>query len=77
MRRCSGRAFSYNKILIIMKKVNFMVTSFEDTRKHGSELKLNTVFRGKITPDGSQIYFTDNAECDWVFWVGDTCIIVD
>lgn len=58
-----------------MEKVNFIITSFEDVRKQGSELELNKVYTGEITPDQSKVYYTDNAQCDWVFYVGDTCVL--
>jgi hypothetical protein len=60
-----------------MKKVNFLITSFEDPRKSQSELELYKVFQGEITEDAKQVYYTDNADTQWVFWVGDTCTVMD
>lgn len=54
----------------------FIVAKINDIRKKGSEIALNRIFIGRLSKDKKKVYYTDNVDCDWCFYVGDTCSIV-
>lgn len=54
-------------------KVDFIPTAFIDPRKFNSELEIGEVFSGMINKEKTMVYYTDNAETEWVFYVNETC----
>lgn len=60
-----------------MSEVYFVITEILDTRKINSEIELDKVFQGELDPSGRVVYFTDKANVQWVFYVSDTCWLVD
>lgn len=62
-----------------MKQVYFYITEFADTRSHGSELELFTVFSGELeeTTPRLKVHYTDKTGDFWTFYVGDTCVLLD
>lgn len=64
-----------------MTKVKFRVLELCDPPKQKSEMAVGNVYIGefeqaKYLPKG-KVTYTDKAEADWIFYVGDTCEIVD
>ncbi len=59
------------------EKVKFKVLKIEDARKQGSEVEIGAEFKGEISSNLKEIYFTDKANCEWVFYIGDTCELVN
>lgn len=60
-----------------MKKVKFRVTELCDSPKQNSDIQLGGEYIGEITDNGKQVYYTDTIETDWVFYVGDTCELIN
>lgn len=59
------------------EKVKFRILKIEDTRKQGSEVEINAELKGEISTNLKEIYFTDKADCEWIFYIGDTCELVN
>ena len=60
-----------------MRKVPFIITQFLDPRKQGSELELNKTFLGELhTEEVDKIYYTDVVGTEWIFYPGETCIVL-
>lgn len=59
------------------QKVSFKILKIEDTVKQGSEVELNKTFIGEISKNLNEVYFTDAAACDWIFYIGDTCELIE
>jgi hypothetical protein len=59
-------------------KVKFKVTSFADRRATNSSLEIGNIYEGSYRTKNNSIWWKDpkNDE-EWVFWVGDTCELVD
>lgn len=59
-------------------EVNFRVLKIEDTRKCNSILKVNATYKGILNKNTNAVYWEDSgSNQDWVFWVGDTCVIIN
>lgn len=58
------------------QKVKFKVLKIEDSRKQGSEIEIEKEFEGEISSNLKEIYFTDKANCQWIFYIGDTCELI-
>lgn len=58
------------------EKVKFKILKIYDTRKQGSEIEIDKEFEGEISSNLKEIYFTDKANCEWVFYIGDTCELI-
>lgn len=56
----------------------FKVTDIIDKRNWGSSLEVGKVYSGMHNPNNKAVYWTDprNSQ-DWVFYVGDTCELVN
>jgi len=52
-------------------KVEFKVLQLVDSVKNGSELEVGNSYSGIM--DSNRIIYTDNVDCEWIFYVGDTC----
>ncbi|MBA4848986.1 hypothetical protein [Emticicia sp. BO119] len=59
-----------------MSVTKFSVLKLDDARSHGSELELNGVYIGELDESKSLVYFTDKAEDEWFFYIGDSCELV-
>jgi len=59
------------------QKVKFKILKIEDYRKQGSEVEIGNEFEGELSPSLKEIYFTDKANCEWIFYIGDTCELVN
>jgi hypothetical protein len=56
----------------------FRVTQIIDKRNWGSSLVIGKTYEGLYTPSNNCIWWTDPANYqEWVFWVGDTCELVN
>lgn len=60
-----------------MSLVKFKVISLDDARSHGSEMAVGNEYSGEMDESGSRVFYTDKANDDWVFYVGDSCEIVN
>lgn len=60
-----------------MSYVKFKVLEVCDTRKEGSQVEVGAVLRGQINNDNTKVFFTDRANCEWIFYIGDTCELVN
>lgn len=58
-------------------KVNFKVTEACDIRKQGSEVAVGAILTGEIDATGHRVFYTDRADVEWIFYVGDTCEIIN
>lgn len=58
-------------------KVKFYINQILDTRKQGSDIQYNRIFVGELQNNTKKIYYTDEADCDWCFWIGKTCTVID
>ncbi|SIT96834.1 hypothetical protein SAMN05660493_01529 [Epilithonimonas bovis DSM 19482] len=59
-------------------KVVFIVTEIADIRKTASSLEIGKEYVGMFIESNNSVSWTDPInEQDWVFWVGDTCEIVN
>lgn len=56
--------------------VKFKVLQVIDSVKQRSQVKIGAVLNGDLSSNGKLVYFTDKANCEWIFYVGDTCEIV-
>jgi hypothetical protein len=59
------------------KFVKFRVLEIVDSRKTGSTIEVGKVFKGLYNPKTNTVNFTDVNEQDWIFYVNDTCEIVE
>ena len=57
--------------------VKFKVTEVCDITKQGSEVAVGNILKGEIENGNRRIFYTDKANCQWIFYVGDTCEIVN
>lgn len=57
-------------------KVIFRVIEVCDIRKQGSQIEVGAILVGSADKSGKRVYFTDKADSQWIFYVGDTCMIV-
>jgi hypothetical protein len=58
-------------------KVKFKVKEVCDSRKQGSNVSVDAVLVGFTDKSGKRVYYRDAAYIDWIFYVGDTCEIVE
>lgn len=59
------------------KFVKFEVLKIEDTRKKGSTIRVGGTYKGLKEENSNCIYYSDINEQDWVFYVDDTCKIIE
>ena len=57
--------------------VKFKVTEVCDIAKQGSEVAVGNILKGELEKGNHRIFYTDKANCQWIFYVGDTCEIVN
>lgn len=62
---------------IFEMNVKFRVLELVDSVKQNSELIVGNVYHGQLSADGKTVYYRDKAEVDWIFYVDDTCEIVN
>lgn len=55
----------------------FEVLKIVDIRKTGSKIEVGSTLKGLYYPQNGSIFFTDDNGQDWVFYVGDTCRIIE
>jgi len=60
-----------------MQAVRFRVLSIEDKRSTNSEIQVGGTYIGEANDLRNRVYYTDNAGVDWIFYVDDTCEILD
>ena len=60
-----------------MQAVRFRVLSIEDKRSTNSEIQVCGTYIGEANDLRNRVYYTDNAGDDWIFYVDDTCEILD
>ncbi|MFN3852152.1 MAG: hypothetical protein ACK4NY_22145 [Spirosomataceae bacterium] len=56
--------------------VNFKVVSIADKAKQGSNVLIGAILQGRLDSTCKRIYFTDNVDTDWIFYVNDTCTLI-
>lgn len=54
--------------------VEFKVLKLEDFPKFGSEVFVGAYLKGLLDKD--KIYYTDCRNTDWIFYVNDTCQLI-
>lgn len=54
----------------------FKITEVCDIRKQGSEIAPGKLLMGDLSACGRRIYYTDKANSQWIFYVGDTCELI-
>ena len=57
------------------KKVKFKVLNIEDLPKYGSEVCTGAFLEGYLI--NGKVYYTDCRDTEWIFYVGDTCEILN
>jgi len=57
-------------------KTKFYITQILDTRKFGSDIEYNKIFTGDYSHDKKKVFYTDGANCEWCFWIDNTCRII-
>jgi len=55
----------------------FRITEVCDIRKQGSEVAVGNILQGDLAPCGKRIFYTDRADVEWIFYIGDTCELVE
>ena len=61
-----------------MAQVKFKVTDFADQRAANSSLEIGNIYEGDYRVSNNSIWWRDpQNEQEWIFWVGDTCELVD
>ncbi len=58
-------------------KVKFKITEVCDFRRQSSNVAVGAGLVGFTDKSGKRVYYKDAAYVDWIFYVGDTCEIVD
>lgn len=57
--------------------VKFKVTKIEDSRKNGSTIEIGSIYDGILNKNNNAVWFNDVNDQSWVFWVNDTCELID
>lgn len=53
--------------------MRFRILKVEDIRKGNSVVAVGNELVGNLSGCQTKIYFTDNENVDWIFYIGDTC----
>lgn len=56
--------------------INFKVECLADSPKQGSSVLIGAILQGRFDSTCKKIYFTDNVDVDWIFYVNDTCTLI-
>jgi len=59
-----------------MNTVNFKPTNLVDPVKYGSALTVDKPFKGELSQCKTKVYWTDSNGLQWIFYVGDTCVLL-
>lgn len=71
---------TFTQIITFMQTTNclFVVLQLCDPVKSGSNLKVGATLPGELSEDLKRVFYTDPVtDCEWIFYVGDTCALTD
>ncbi|NBA78595.1 hypothetical protein [Flectobacillus sp. BAB-3569] len=60
-----------------MDAVRFRVLAIEGKRSTNSDIQVGGTYVGEANDLRNRVYYTDQAGDDWIFYVDDTCEIID
>lgn len=60
-----------------MQQVEFQIVKILDSRKSGSIIEVGAIYTGDLDPTGRCIWFSEPNGQEWVFYIGESCTIVN